>query len=273
MAFCKGGNRALTAASGFTLVELLVVISVLGVLAGVVVLNVIGFIGAGHDEAKAVEMKQVSTAVGAYVYEGHPLLTATTVGPGNLGILADYLTGSLQYYWGIDSDGSVHALLFGSSFNGLDGFTVTGNWTPDGDGGLSSNGGDLLANGGNWNDFIFQTTATFNPTDTFGMYYRSDGDGSDGYILQYDPGTGFTVSTLTNNTVTAIAGGGPFMPPGFVAGGSHSISVSVSGSSHTISIDGATFSFTDGTYGSGTVGLQTGAGSNVNFTGFTVSPP
>jgi hypothetical protein len=169
----------------------------------------------------------------------------------------------------------VHPLLFGSTLNGLDGFTsLPGGWT-SGPGGLSSNGdaGSILAADGDWDDFTFQTNATFTATDDFGMYYRSDGDASDGYILQFEPGLGFTVSTITNGIMTPIAGLLPFMPPGFVPGGSHNISVSVSGSSHTISVDGATMTFNDSTYGSGTVGLQSSTGSNVNFTSFTVSPP
>jgi len=184
------------------------------------------------------------------------------------------LTGDLKYYWTIDTDGSVHPLLFGSSLNNLSGFNLLpGGWTP-GPGGLSSNGiaGSLLADG-TWNDFTFQTNATFTATDNFGMYYRSDGDASDGYIVQFEPGLGFTVSTITNGIITPIAGLSAFMPPGFVPGGSHNISVSVSGSSHTISVDGATMTFNDSTYGSGTVGLQSSTGSNVNFTSFTVSPP
>jgi prepilin-type N-terminal cleavage/methylation domain-containing protein len=275
MAFCQGRNRAQKASSGFTLIELLVVISILGVLAAVVVLNVIGFMSSGRVEAKAVELKHVHTATGCYLVEGNPLASFTTVGPGNLGILTNYLTGGLKYYWTIYPDGNVSEILFASASNSLDGFTsLAGSWTSSG-GDLSAGGttGTLLATDGNWDDFTLQTTATFATTDTFGMYYRSDGDGSDGYILQYVPGTGFTVSTVTDGLITAIDDAPAFMPPGFLPGGSHSISVSVSGSSHTINVDGQTMTFNDGTYGSGTVGLQSSAGSNVNFTGFTVSPP
>jgi prepilin-type N-terminal cleavage/methylation domain-containing protein len=276
MAFCQGRNRALKSSSGFTLIELLIVISILGVLAAVVVLNVIGFMSSGRVEAKAVELKQVHTATGAYLFEGMPLASTATVGPDNLGILTDYLTGSLKYFWSIDSDGSVHEIFFASASDSLGGFTLdpdggiswTGDFTTDGTQGV------ILATGGLWNDdFTFETTATFTSDDSFGMYYLSDSDASDGYILQYVPGAGFTVSTVTDGLITAIDDAPPFMPPGFLPGGSHSISVSVSGNSHTINVDGQTMTFDDSTYSSGTMGLQSAAGSNVNFTSFTVSPP
>ena len=273
MAFIKGRKQSLKAAGGFTLIELLVVISILGVLAAVVVLNVVGFIGAGHNEAKAVELKHVATAAGCYLVDGNPITSATTVGPGNPGIVAGYLTGDLKYYWSIDQNGSVHELLFANTLNGLDGFTsVSGGWT-SGPGGLSSNGvaGSLMATGGNWSDFTLQTTATFTSADSYGMYYRSAGDASSGYVLQFEPAQhAFVVRKIVGGVESApIATMN--MPAGF--SGQHSISVSVSGNTHTVTVGSATMTFNDSTYGSGTVGLQSAAGSNVNFTGFTVSPP
>jgi prepilin-type N-terminal cleavage/methylation domain-containing protein len=56
---------------GFTLIELLVVVAILGAIAGVVVLNVGGFIGRGHDEAACTELHNVQTAVLAYMTENN----------------------------------------------------------------------------------------------------------------------------------------------------------------------------------------------------------
>jgi len=51
---------------GFTLVELLVVVAILGTLAGVVALNVTNFLGAGETEAACTERDIVQAAVVAY---------------------------------------------------------------------------------------------------------------------------------------------------------------------------------------------------------------
>ena len=62
MKFFKYGQK------GFTLIELLVVIAILGTLAGVVVLNVIQFIGKGGCEAAKTELHNIQTASVAYTY-------------------------------------------------------------------------------------------------------------------------------------------------------------------------------------------------------------
>jgi prepilin-type N-terminal cleavage/methylation domain-containing protein len=274
MVFFHGRHRSLRKAGGFTLIELLVVVSILGVLAAVVVLNVVGFMNKGTVEAKAVELRHVHSAAGFYLLEGNHIASATTVGPGNKGIVAPWLTGDLKYYWTIDTDGSVYPILFASVLTSLDGLTsLTGGWIA-GPGGLTAGGieSSLVATNGNWDDFTFETTATFTPDDGYGMFYRSDSDASSGYVLQFDPVLNELVVRKIVDGIESAPIASVDMPAGF--SGQHSISVSVSGSSHTVSVDGsAVMTFSDGTYGSGTVGLQSAAGSNANFTGFTVSPP
>jgi len=87
MKFFKYGNK------GFTLIELLVVIAILGTLAGVVVLNVIQFIGKGACEAAKTELHNVQTAAIAYAYTNPSDASFTeTVGPNNKGTkVAPYL--------------------------------------------------------------------------------------------------------------------------------------------------------------------------------------
>jgi prepilin-type N-terminal cleavage/methylation domain-containing protein len=274
MALIKYRRRSATAEAGFTLVEILVVISILGALAAVAMLSVTRFMNAAVPAAYEVERKQVHTAAGLYLLTGNHIASATTVGPGNLGIVAPWLTGNLKYFWTINTDGGVFPVLFASSLNTMDGFTpLSGSWTPGADG-LTSNGdaSSLVVAGGNWDDFTYQTSATFTSDDGFGMTYRSDGDASNGYVLQFDPvQNAFVVSKVVNGVQVSTLGTAS-MPAGF--GGQHNISVSVSGNNHTVMVDGAAvMTFQDSTYGSGTVGLQTSAGSDVNFTGFTVSPP
>ena len=50
----------------FTLIELLVVVGILGLLAGVVTLNLGGFIGTGQAQAASTELHNVQTATTAY---------------------------------------------------------------------------------------------------------------------------------------------------------------------------------------------------------------
>ena len=64
---------------GFTLVELLIVIAILGVLAAVVLLNVTGLIGEGETEASATELVTVQTAMDVMMTKnGLSTVTATS---------------------------------------------------------------------------------------------------------------------------------------------------------------------------------------------------
>ncbi|MFC2008516.1 type II secretion system protein [Chloroflexota bacterium] len=60
-------SYSLSAQRGFTLIEILVVVALLGVLVAIVLLNITEFIGSGDVESANVEAHQVQTAVIAYM--------------------------------------------------------------------------------------------------------------------------------------------------------------------------------------------------------------
>ena len=87
MKFFKYGQK------GFTLIELLVVIAILGTLAGVVVLNVVQFIGKGACEGAQTEFHNMQTAAVAAAYTA-----GTNTGIG-LSQAQSYLLTTPGYTW------------------------------------------------------------------------------------------------------------------------------------------------------------------------------
>ena len=75
------------AQKGFTLVELLVVISILGILAAVVVFSVTGITDKGQTSACKTDSSEIRTAVAAYQAKNNPTDTPTMTDLVNAGLL------------------------------------------------------------------------------------------------------------------------------------------------------------------------------------------
>jgi prepilin-type N-terminal cleavage/methylation domain-containing protein len=58
---------------GFTLIELLVVVAILGILAAVIILNVVGMMNRGEEEARLTELHNLQTAVFAMMVKAETL--------------------------------------------------------------------------------------------------------------------------------------------------------------------------------------------------------
>ena len=73
---------------GFTLIEILVVVAILGIIAAVVILNVFGFVGKGECEAYCTEKHNIQTAAAAHLSE-HPDDTEVTWDEAKVYLLTD----------------------------------------------------------------------------------------------------------------------------------------------------------------------------------------
>jgi type IV pilus assembly protein PilA len=135
----KGLRKAYRGERGFTLVELLVVVVILGVLAAVATLAVTKFIGSGNVQAANTEMHNAKTAVAACMYDANKSVLATS-GAWN---------GSTGKITATGDNGTVDAATF---VNGA--FKATYTFASDGTLTLGANGGL----NGSWSGIVWDAT-------------------------------------------------------------------------------------------------------------------
>lgn len=92
---------------GFSFLELMVVLTILGSLAGLATLGIVRFIGGATEEVRAVEEHQVQRGAVVYLASGNTISEPFTVTPSDQGVLDPYLMGNLKNSWVIDVDGNV----------------------------------------------------------------------------------------------------------------------------------------------------------------------
>ena len=73
---------------GFTLIEVIVVMSILGILAAIVSISLLGVTGSAHERGKQTEMKTVQTAWEAMLTD-QQVATAALAAAGRLGVWSD----------------------------------------------------------------------------------------------------------------------------------------------------------------------------------------
>ena len=90
----KGFIKNRKGEKGFTLVELLIVFTLLGVLAAIMIPNVAGLVGYGHSQSAAAEKSVVQTAMDAMMAKDNLSTVTVTAATSNM---SAFPTGNVLY--------------------------------------------------------------------------------------------------------------------------------------------------------------------------------
>ncbi len=280
---------------GFTLVEIIVVITILGVIAGIAIFSIIHILHNSREKVCVSNRAEIKRLYYIYQTDGG---TFNPEGISGIQFLTDsgYVNQDKkicpsggEIYWGLDDNGrlevycTVHRededLIYRSNFSALGSVkSLRGSWIVR-DGKLMPGGAGenrAIFEGSNGTDYNVKMNAVYlsgrSNNSGYGVYYRAT-DNSDisGYCFQFDPGMGneFVVRKVTNGREAS-----PFkrvdmvaaMGPSFSLNDPHDIEIDVRGTTHIIKVDGVEImNFSDSSFSEGHVGVRTWSDSKVEI--------
>ncbi len=295
-----------TRRAGFTLMELIVAIAILGILSAILVPTVHGFILESQKKTCLTNIRTSERMLQAYASDGGAfdpdgtadfqfLIDAKLIGA------APVCPSGGTYSWVRGDDGidslvcSVHGsewtilgadIAFSSTFDSMTGVTVLRGDFRSKDGYLTNviaGENRALFEGTSGSDYSIDLNAKLVKPGTsgasgYGIYFRATASPKDktvisGYCFQIDPGAGnrFIVRKVVNNNESVILTRTDF-PPGFDLYAMHDIQIDSEGSKQVITVDGKVVSsFTDTTFTEGSVGVRTWSSTVAQFDDVVIS--
>jgi len=92
---------------GFTVIELVIMVAIMGAIAAIVIANLTTFVGSGVLAAANNEADVVRTAVDAYKVDNNGTIPSGSYGAGNKGVLEPYIYKALIGTYEVATDGTV----------------------------------------------------------------------------------------------------------------------------------------------------------------------
>lgn len=286
--------------SGFTIIELIVVIAILGVMAAFIVPNYIEYIDTARLASDKASVKTLNDATLMYATDNGKYTTQVfsgvssdsdkmmlLLGGGYIGAIPTpkrnntvFMFSQSNGLWALSTN-----VVFYSDFSSISNVkSLTGTW--------DTINGQLTPTKTGENRALFQNTSgtDYNikieakylsgsaSQSGYGVYYRAtDSANISGYCFQFDPGAGnsFTVRKVTNGKEAAAFQSesmSKIFPSGFDITATHNIEIEVIGTQHVIKVDGTqVLNFTDSTFTEGSVGVRTWSNSKTQFSESTVT--